>query len=189
MKAYHEQIVNNAVAYIALRYYQKTNKYIVQILMYKILALFDFQCLREMGEPCTELEYKAHKRGPVPQQLYTRWEDSDLVKKRPAKINNHSAKVFICVGSPNMDYFSDYEKNLLDGIIDRAVNEHWNAARASEVSHKEIHAWSKGRERPGYRMDYSDEFEGIQEKKAEQLTSAEQNFLLYLECANAKTKI
>lgn len=186
MKAYHEQIVDNAVAYIALRYYQKTNKYIVQILMYKILALFDFKCLRETGEPCTELEYRALKRGPVPQQLYTRWNDSQLVEKRSVRVNGHDAKVFVCNGCPNMDYLADYEKNLLDSIIDRAVDEHWNAAKASEISHKEIRAWGKGRERSDYRMYYSDEFEGIHEKKAEQLTSAEQNFLLYSECANAE---
>lgn len=84
MKAYHDQIVDNAVAYIAQQYKLATGRDIVQILMYKILALFDYQCLRETGEPCTELAYKAHERGPVPQQLYRYWSDTSLVEKRPA---------------------------------------------------------------------------------------------------------
>lgn len=185
MKAYHEQIVDNAVAYIAQQYYNTTGKYIVQILMYKILALFDFQCLKETGEPCTELLYKAHKRGPVPQQLYVNWKDTELVEKRSAKVNDHSAKIFVCKKEPNMDYFSEYEKELLDSIINRAVNEHWNAKVASQVSHDEIRAWSEGRKRSDYKMLYSDEFEGIFSKKFSQLSSAEQNFLMYLEFNNA----
>lgn len=186
MKAYHAQIVENAVAYIAQQYHHLTGRHIVQILMYKILALFDFQCLRETGEPCTELLYKAHKRGPVPQQLYAEWKDTGLVEKRPARVNGHSAKIFVCRGTPDMDYFSEYERDLLDAIIWRAVDEHWTAQRASQISHDEIRAWSEGRKRSGFRMLFSDEFEGIYEKEPSQLTFAEQNFLLYSECADAQ---
>lgn len=186
MKAYHNQIVDNAVAYIAQKYYEATGKNIVQILMYKILALFDYQCLKETGEPCTELAYKAHERGPVPQQLYRYWNNTKLVEKRPATINGHSAQVFICKGNPDMDYFSDYEKNLLDSIIKRAIDEHWNAKKASDISHEEIKSWKIGRTRRNLKMYYSDEFEGIYEKKENQLTPIEKNFLMYSECINAK---
>lgn len=186
MKAYHNQIVDNAVAYVANQYYQMTGKYIVQILMYKILALFDYQCLRETGEPCTELDYNAHARGPVPQQLYAYWIDTSLVEKRPARINGHSAKIFICKGIPNMDYFSDYEKQVLDAITKRCVDEHWNAKKASDISHDEIKSWRIARNRHNLRMLYADEFEGIYQKKTSELTPIEKNFLMYSECINAK---
>ena len=186
MKAYHEQIVDNAVAYIAQQYKNYTGKNIVQILMYKILALFDYRCLRETGEPCTELVYKAHERGPVPQQLYRNWRDTELVEKCSARVNKHSAKVFICKKAPNMDYFSEYEMQVLDSIIKRAVEEHWNAKKASEISHDEIKAWRKGRERKNLRMFYSDEFDGIYKKQLNQLSSVEKNFLMYSECFNGK---
>lgn len=186
MKAYHDLIVKNAVAYIAQQYKKATGNNIVQILMYKILALFDYQCLRETGEPCTELSYKAHERGPVPQLLYSQWHNSDLVEKKSAKVNGHSAKVFICKGTPNMDYFSEYEKEILDAIIKRSVDEHWNAKKASEISHDEIKAWKIGRSRRNLQMLYSDEFEDIFHKNSNELTPIEKNFLMYSEFSNAK---
>ncbi|MCR5124236.1 MAG: hypothetical protein K6B43_03470 [Treponema sp.] len=64
-----DNITENVVAYIAERYFSLTNKFIAQILMYKILALVDFRSVSEVGIPCTSLEYWADKRGPVPHAL------------------------------------------------------------------------------------------------------------------------
>lgn len=68
-RAYHKQIAGNVIAYIADRYFQKTGHLIEQSELSKMLALFDFTCVREIGRPCTELEFKAGKDEPVAQEL------------------------------------------------------------------------------------------------------------------------
>ena len=178
MRAYHDEIVKNSLAYVALQYRNLTGYNVTQTIMYKILALFDYRCLKETGRPCTELDFYAERRGPVPHSLKD-WGDDGVVRKKSAVINGHEAMVFECYGTPDTDYFSDYEQELLDSIIRRAVDEHWNTAKASEVSHDEIRAWAKGRERDDHRMRYADEFENLEKKNGVLLSPAESRFLIY----------
>ena len=177
MKAFHAEILSNTIAYIAKRYYELTGKHIVQILMYKILALVDYRCVTETGVPCTELEYWAEPRGPVPHTL-KEWNDS-LTEKKSSLINGHKAQIFVCKGEPDMDYLSEYERELIDFYINRAVDEHWDAFKASIVSHEEIKAWKKARERDNHKMSYADEFQELYEKSLSSLSSAEKKFIDY----------
>ena len=155
-----DNITENVVAYIADRYFSLTNKFIAQIIMYKILALVDFRSVSEVGIPCTSLEYWADKRGPVPHAL-KRCDDSALLEKRPVSINGHDAQVFSCKNRSGIDmtYFSQHDKKLIDETIQRAVSEKWDAVTASEISHKEIPAWKIAYDRPyPHKMSYSDGF-------------------------------
>lgn len=155
-----DTLTENVVAYIADRYFSLTNKFIAQILMYKILALVDFRSVSEVGIPCTSLEYWADKRGPVPHAL-KRCDDSALLEKRPVSINGHDAQVFSCKNRSGIDmaYFSQHDKKLIDETIQRAVSEKWDAVTASEISHKEIPAWKIAYDRPyPHKMSYSDGF-------------------------------
>lgn len=83
-RAYHRQIVGNVVAYIADRYFQEKKCLIDQMLLYQILAFFDFKCVTKLGKPCTELDFRARKVGPVPEELYN--------DKKKSK--NHNAIIF-----------------------------------------------------------------------------------------------
>ena len=155
-----DNITENVVAYIAERYFSLTNKFIAQIIMYKILALVDFRSVSEVGIPCTSLEYWADKRGPVPHAL-KRCDDSALLERRPVSINGHDAQVFSCKNRSGIDmaYFSQHDKKLIDETIQRAVSEKWDAVTASEISHKEIPAWKIAYDRPyPHKMSYSDGF-------------------------------
>lgn len=70
MRVFHNKIIDNTVSYIAKRYQDFYGEPINQMRMYKILALFDFECVKKIGRPCTELTYLALKKGPVPSELY-----------------------------------------------------------------------------------------------------------------------
>lgn len=177
MRAFHDEIVRNTIAYVAMRYKALTGKNPIQVLMYKILALFDFQCVKELGRSCTELAYYAEQHGPVPHELKD-WKD-ELVSKDSIRLDGRDAKVFVCHGKPDTNYLSDFELELLDSIIQRAVDEKWDASKASAISHDEIKAWSIGRDRPRHEMLYTDEFDDLAHKDFDSMTSAEQNFSLY----------
>ena len=70
MKAYHREIINNVVSYIAREYYNAKGRNITQTLLFKILALLDFRALKQNGRPCIEFTYTARDLGPVPEELY-----------------------------------------------------------------------------------------------------------------------
>lgn len=175
MQAYHNETVDNVVAYIAKRYYEEAGKYIVQMLMYKILALFDFQCVRELGLPCTELSYMALEMGPVPDELY-----NDKIKGTKYRVDykenfdGHISKFYISVDEPDMNYVSKYEQEMLDSIIDEFVSKSITAKQASKLTHERIAAWRKTRKmKPNSIIDYGDEFDNLADKSEDDMTAAE----------------
>ncbi|MBO4640655.1 MAG: SocA family protein [Treponema sp.] len=181
---YNKQIVENAVGYVAKLYWKKTNKHIDQVILYKILAFSDFECVRNTGRPLTSLNYYAEKMGPVPHTLKNL--KSEVYNKTISN-ENSGMPVFICLKEPNLDLFSDYELNILDKYVSRAVNEKWTAETASELSHKEIKAWQIAIDNnyPHKLMNYADEFgPDFKNKKETERTSAEQNYAMYVALCN-----
>ena len=179
MRLYDKTVVENAVSYIAREYKEKTNSDIDQVVLYKILAFTDVECVRSYGKPLTRLDYYAERKGPVPHDLKDL--KSDLYEKRRSDKNNGNP-VFICTGIPNLDYFSDSELDVLDKYIGRAVNENWTAEIASDLSHKEIKSYQVAVKRKGRskHMDYADEFgEDFKNKSESEMSSAEANYALY----------
>lgn len=175
MQAYHNETVDNVVAYIAKCYYQKTGKYIVQMLMYKILALFDFQCVRDLGVPCTELSYMALDMGPVPNELY-----NDKITGTKYRVDykenftGRISKFYVAIGEPNMNYVSDYEQEILDKIITEFTSKSITTKQASKLTHERIVAWRKTREHnPNGIIDYGDEFDNLADKNEDDMTAAE----------------
>ena len=182
---YNKQIVENAVAYVSQRYWEKAKKHIDQVVLYKILAFSDVECVRETGRPLTALRYYAEKMGPVPHTLKKL--KSDAYEKFITEQENNGKPVFVYKKEPNIDFFSDYELDVLDKYINRAVNEGWTAETASELSHKEIRSWQIAIDNnyPKKLMDYADEFgAGFKNKKESEMTSAEANYALYVALTN-----
>lgn len=186
-KAYHKQIVDNAVAYIAKKYQDACGEPINQMKMYKILALFDFRCVKDFGSPCTELTYLALQKGPVPNELYNG--DESIYEHFTSKkfdVNGNTYKYYVCTAEPDTDYFSRRELNLLDSIIKYFIDNKLSSDDAAELTHKEIAAWRKAWEKkPNSIIKYSDEFDGIYDKKEDELTRQEDRFLVYSWGANA----
>jgi hypothetical protein len=182
---YNKQIVENAVAYIAQSYWHKTNKHIDQVVLYKILAFSDFECVRTTGRPLTALKYYAERMGPVPHALKNM--KSEVYEKRVIREENFGKPVFVYKKEPNIDLFSDYELDVMDKYIDRAVNEEWTAEKASDISHIEIKSWQIAIDNnyPRKLMDYADEFgSDFKTKKESERTSAEANYAIYAVLSN-----
>ena len=182
---YNKKIVEHAVAYIAQNYFTKTKKHIDQVVLYKILAFTDFECVRSIGRPLTALKYYAEKMGPVPHTLKNM--KSTVYEKYCSQDENLGKPVFVCKNEPNIDFFSVYELDVLDKYINRAVSEEWTAEKASELSHKEIKSWQIAIDNnyPRKLMDYADEFGGdFKFKKESERTSAEANYAIYAALSN-----
>ena len=186
-RAYHKEIVGNVIAYIADRYFQKNSYLIYQMVMYKILAFFDFQCVTEQGKPCTELDFRARKMGPVPEELYNNADFESSLKDFFITIKDNQKKQYKCVCKPDLDYISPKEKEILDSVIDRFLTENIDAKKASDLSHEEISAWKKAYDRtPNSQMLYADEFDkNIFTVDEEDLTLPEYTLKMYNEFANA----
>lgn len=181
MRAYHKQIVENAISYIAKKYQEAFDEPINQMKMYKILSLFDFSCITQIGRPCTELNYIALKMGPVPNELYNGDESiySTFTTKK-FDVNGLVYKYYLSTIEPNMEYFSKKEIEILDGIIKNFIDNKLTTIQASELTHKTIKAWKKAWDRQNNSpMLYSDEFDDIFSKKESELTPIEEHFLIY----------
>lgn len=188
-KAYHLQIIGNVIAYIAQRYRNYKGYNIYQMVMYKMLALFDFQCVKQLGSPCLELDFRARQMGPVPEELYHNqpFEDgfSEFRVIRSVAQNGQPRKQYECTCNPDLGYLSDDEQRILDYSFNHLKD--YDAKEVSKVSHLEIKAWAEAYGRtPNSQMLYADEFgRNIFSLPKSELTVPECRFIQYNEFANA----
>lgn len=176
MRAYHKEILENSIAYIAEEFFAGTGTYIPQLIMFKILALFDFCMLKKNGIPSTDLKYYAYPRGPLPLELYeNNWHDTE----KTIRIEDDGTR-FKPVGTADLDYLSDEEVETLKSFVERAVSEKWDKDAATKVSHDEIKAWKIAFEKKKNSLiDYADEFDSFKSKKESEMTLQERKFLHY----------
>lgn len=191
MRVFHTEIIDNTVSYIAKRYQDFYDEPINQMRMYKILALFDFECVKEIGRPCTELTYLALKKGPVPNELYN--EDESKYKAFSSKkitINDNVYKYYYSTKEPDLEYFSDKELRILNKNINYFLTNAVSSDEASELTHKQIKAWAKTwNKNPNSKINYADEFNDIYTKSEDELSLQEEYFLMYnrnSKCQNIK---
>lgn len=183
MRAYHRQIVDNVVAYIAQQYCNAHKKDITQTLLFKILALFDFRCLRQNGRPCLEFSYTARDRGPVPEELYKKdLSEYSLFSVRDKKGRNYISRHFIATDKADLDFLAPSEKRILVDLVSHVVENKLDGKLLSALSHKEIKAWQVAYNRQkNSTMSYAEEFDNLDDKTESQLTLVELNFIKYRE--------
>lgn len=183
MRAYHRQIVDNVVAYIAQQYYNAHEKDITQTLMFKILALFDFRCLRKNGRPCLEFSYTARDRGPVPEELYRKdLSEYSLFSVRDKKSRDYTTRHFIATDKADLDFLAPSEKQILVDLVSHIVENKLGGQEASTLSHREIKAWQIAYDRKkNSTMSYAEEFDDLDDKTESQMTLVELNFIKYKE--------
>ena len=183
MRAYSKEILENVIAYIAQEYPKTAKKELYQTMLYKILALYDFRILRETGRPSLDLKYLAMDHGPVPKELFSNWDKCGFQKvSHASKIDKVSGKEQITISAveePDLDYISEYEKEILDELLGRYARPSVNTAQVSRIAHKEIKSWDKKyKENPNAVIDKLDEFPGVLEKEENKLSYIEEVALL-----------
>lgn len=188
MKAYRKEIIDNVVSYIASSYYSAKGRYITQALLFKVLALLDFRALKQNGRPCIEFTYTARNLGPVPEELY----NGDLSCYKSFKTiecnkgADYKTTYYVSIKEPDLDYIAPSEKMILDDILSDVIKKNISGTQAAEITHKEILAWKIAYERkPNSKMNYADEFIGLDSKSEAEMTIPKLNFIKYRDFANA----
>ena len=176
--AYEQERLIHAIDYIALIHKKAAKKWATQTYIYKYLALIDFTSLKETGRPVFDLAYEALKMGPVPVELFEKREL--LVKTDPYKNLFHIVKEengtinYKPVADPDLDYFSDYEINLIETTVERFAHPGIRISVLEEATHRQIRAWRVAWENRGgsgkVAMNPLETFPGIARKNPETLT-------------------
>ena len=183
MIAYKKEKKENAMCYFAAEHYNKTGGYLPQTTLFKYLAYLDFMSLIDIGKPALELEYKAMGNGPVPHKIYNM--RKNLKTRFIEFVDRGNGKYIVKARrSADLDYFSKYEigkmNELIEKYADPQMKEKEIANRICKDSHKDIRAWEMawGRKKNSL-MKYEDTFESLCNKTENELSPAEENFLLY----------
>lgn len=178
MKPYQKERIENAISFFAKEHQKKTKQSPSQTHIYKYLAYFDFQVLKETGKAPLDLEYIAMKRGPVPIDIYSqrREIESDLFAFEEIEDNKFIVK---SKKVPNLDFFSKDEIQKMNELIYIFASKYTTATIMSNSSHEQIQAWKKAWERKeNSRIDKTDTFQNVHSKPDEELTAPEEHFLL-----------
>jgi uncharacterized phage-associated protein len=177
--AYQKEKIENAICFFANEHKRRTRKELFQTFLYKYLAFLDFESLSETGVPILGLHYLALERGPVPQEIYrnNQYKTSDCYEFKG--INGKT--IIIPKKKPDLDYFSEYELEKMERLVEIFAQTTLTSAHISEASHDEIKAWKRARKlNPNKEIDYLLQFDSdLLEKKEKDLSPAEENFIIY----------
>lgn len=164
MRAYQKERFLNAVCFFASQHSKRTGHTAFQTYIYKYLALFDFAMLERDGQPALDIDYKAYKRGPVPDDLYSNKEDTSHYEFLEVKgIDGEPRVVINPLVEPDMEYFSEEEISVMEGILAEFARPGVTTQTLIDATHERITAWEKAWERRGIRkkvpMTYDDTFD------------------------------
>jgi len=183
--AYKKEKIENAICFFASEYQKRANRHIPQTILYKMLAFFDFNVLKNTGKPSLELEYRAMKNGPVPIEIYDNrkipyeTECFKFIQTSPQNFIIESKK------EPDLDYFSDFELKIMAEIIikygHRKIPQKELSNLICDDSHNEIKAWEIAWNRKeNSKIEYDDVFDkNIFSKPDSELSGAEKTYLIY----------
>lgn len=178
MKPYFKERLENAICFLASEHYRRTKEYLYQTTLYKYLAFFEIRYLRKTGEAPLGLKYLAMERGPVPIELYRNRTEirSDKFKFIPEGEGRYKIKA---VDKADLDFFSEDEIEELRNVIEIFAQRWVRTREMSDASHQDILSWKKAyQKKPNSSMDLQDEFPELEKKTSEELSAAEERFLM-----------
>lgn len=144
--------------------------------LYKLLAFLDFESMKEIGTPSLGLTYKALEMGPVPDELYNS-EEFDKSELYSIRIDGPKVMYHSTSKSPDLDYFSRFEIDEMNRLIEIYADRYVKASDISEASHQDILAWRRTfRDNKYGIIPFEKEFPGDVFSKTT-LSPAEENFL------------
>lgn len=158
MIPYSQERLINAISYFAFKHKELSGKKLYKTALFKFLALFYYKVLEQVGEPPFELTFKAMERGPVPDEvlvsidedenfgksffeLKTEFDETDLLSSNKSKIVIESKKY-------NLDYFSDFEIEVFDDLLNRFSKNYKSNKSLIDATH-DLVPWKKAWESRG----------------------------------------
>ena len=117
------------------------------------------------------------KRGPVPIEIYDTKVDTHLY----CFIKDEIGEFVTSKDKPNMDYFSDYEVELMQRLIEIYATTWMTTNVMSDASHEDIKAWQRTwYSKPNTIIEYALEFDGdTYQKNEDELSFPEEVFLTH----------
>ena len=181
MIAHREEKLNNAICFFALEHKKKSGKDLTQTYLYKYLAFLDFLSVKEYGVPAVDLCYRAMARGPVPIELYN---NRDHLETPLYEFIAQEKNIYIVRSKdkPNMDYFSDFELDLMSRLVEQYAKESSRTDEISAASHELLEAWKQTyKKNKNGIVDYRLTFESDRKRKdSGKRSRAEENLITYL---------
>lgn len=130
----------------AILYFAHNTAALGKIKLFKLLYLLDFEHFRQTGRSVTGLEYRALKMGPVPSQLFQRWDalDDDLaaaIRIAPEKVFDYQRETVVPLQPFSDKYFTKREL----GLLERLAHQYRDTLSEGmiDVTHAENGAWAK----------------------------------------------
>ncbi|HTR80260.1 MAG TPA: Panacea domain-containing protein [Bacteroidota bacterium] len=157
----------------AMVYFASALKNPTKMMMYKVLAEFDFRHIEQTGLPVTNLEYEAWEMGPVPRELHneiTKGKElvlpDDFQKSLYAdkeefidKVTGETKSKFIFHNKRKADLsvFSPRQVKILEQIAE--IYKYTTATNASKASHEYDKPWARTVKKKGEGaiIDYTDQ--------------------------------
>ena len=163
MNTHKRKILNNTIRYIASTFKKESGKNLTQQKLYKLIALYDFQHLKEAGFPALGISYLAMEQGPVPNEIYGEANKCESTEEYMFKKGwKENVREVIPKGAVDLKYLSTFQKKLIDRWIEILIESSTDVF--SELTHNEIKSWNKAWSnkedgKNSAKMDYIDEFE------------------------------
>jgi len=181
---YQKERIEGAIAFFASKHKEQAKQNLSQTALYKYLAFFDFKSLNDSGEPALGLTYIAMPFGPVPQEIYKekKYIDSKYYKFHP---KGNSVIIIPTSHKPDyLEYFSEYDMELMNDLIEIFATLGKSSSIMSEASHENNEwgkAWRKTRNKnPNSIINMADHFDNLEEKYKNNTASiAEEHFFIY----------
>ncbi|MFZ1976914.1 MAG: type II toxin-antitoxin system antitoxin SocA domain-containing protein [Bacteroidota bacterium] len=142
----------------ALIYFSSSVKYPTKMMMYKMLAQFDYRHYKETGLPATSLEYETWERGDVPTEFHKEISIGDDVvlpdfmrgslNVSKETFENEDGKICKEFGfhpakgrKPNLKVFTPRQQKILKEVVD--IYQNVPAWMASKASHEPNTPWKR----------------------------------------------
>jgi len=136
--------VGNLIIYLVDQVLKKHRQSVHVTKLLKMLYIIDETSVKETGVPVTGLDYKVWKMCPVAYAVYTDFAHNNSEKLAPfaeAKLGEGERKKIESTSRFDDSEFSDYEMNLIDGVVDKYGAFDGNAL--IELLHEEGSLWKK----------------------------------------------
>ena len=184
MIPYQKEKIDNTICIFAKEYKKKTRKSISQSTMYKMLSLFDYLSLTEIGQPALGLKHQAFEHGPVPIEIYEKRNcyNTNLCKTIPGRMIGSKLSVeFVSKEGvePELKYFSEYELDLMKKLLLWFANSSVKTMHTSVASHQVIKGWDQILAKyKNKHYSYDEYFPEIKKKDKSEYTPAETKYYI-----------
>ncbi|MDV6237870.1 DUF4065 domain-containing protein [Leptospira ellisii] len=181
MVAYSYEKLINSISFFSAEHTKLTQKPLYKTTLLKYLSLFYYKVFSTLGEPPLELSFVAMENGPVAEEVYVGINENIFNVAEFEIIKNmgmdNLEKTQIIGKSYNLDFFSDFEVEVMRDLITKYATSYKNNNEIIDATH-ELRPWKIAWENRGNgkmkKMNDEDIFEEVSQDNL-----ANEHYLIY----------